>query len=43
MERPDFLRRRDYLLVGLFCAVLFGYAAFSGRPLTMHEARLPET
>jgi 4-amino-4-deoxy-L-arabinose transferase-like glycosyltransferase len=33
----------DYLLVGAFCFVLFGYCAFSGRPLTMHEARLPQT
>jgi 4-amino-4-deoxy-L-arabinose transferase-like glycosyltransferase len=36
-------RWTDYLLVGFFCLVLFGYCGFSGRPLTMHEARLPET
>ena len=42
--RPDVsCRRSDYLRVGLFALLLFGYAAFSGRPLTMHEARLPET
>ena len=33
----------DYLLLVAFCAVLFGYVAISGRPLTLHEARLPET
>ena len=33
----------DYLLVGVFSFILFGYCGFSGRPLTMHEARLPET
>jgi 4-amino-4-deoxy-L-arabinose transferase-like glycosyltransferase len=32
----------DFLLIGLFALLLFGYAGFSGRPLTMHEARLPE-
>jgi 4-amino-4-deoxy-L-arabinose transferase-like glycosyltransferase len=40
-------RTRTYWLqvgwIGLFCLVLFGFAGFSGRPLTMHEARLPET
>ena len=40
---PDRPRRADYLLVGLFAIVLFGYSAFCGRPLTMHEARLPQT
>jgi 4-amino-4-deoxy-L-arabinose transferase-like glycosyltransferase len=39
----DAPRRFDYWIVGLFALLLFGYAAFSGRPLTMHEARLPET
>jgi len=33
----------DYLLVGLYSLILFGFAGFSGRPLTMHEARLPQT
>ncbi len=37
------LRRWDYVLLAAFCLLLFGYAGFSGRPLTMHEARLPET
>jgi 4-amino-4-deoxy-L-arabinose transferase-like glycosyltransferase len=37
------LRWLDYLLVGAFSLILFGYCAFSGRPLTMHEARLPQT
>src|SRR5947209_8792436 len=37
------LRLRDFLLIGIFSIVLFGYAGISGRPLTMHEARLPQT
>jgi 4-amino-4-deoxy-L-arabinose transferase-like glycosyltransferase len=40
-------RRRTYWSdvgwVGLFSLILFGFAGFSGRPLTMHEARLPQT
>jgi 4-amino-4-deoxy-L-arabinose transferase-like glycosyltransferase len=39
-SRPN---RADYFLVGLFTFILFGYAGISGRPLTMHEARLPQT
>jgi len=39
----DRLRWHDYLLLKVFCALLFGYVAISGRPLTLHEARLPET
>ncbi len=39
----DVSRRSDLLAVGLFALLLFGYAAVGGRPLTMHEARLPET
>ena len=42
-DGADVPRRSDCLLVGLFALVLFGYSAFSGRPLTMHEARLPQT
>ena len=34
---------RDAVWVGLYCLILFGFAGFSGRPLTMHEARLPQT
>jgi len=26
-----------------WCLFVYGYAAFNGRPLTMHEARLPQT
>src|SRR5271156_2227571 len=37
------LSRRDYLLLAAFCLLLFGYEMFSGRALSMHEARLPET
>ena len=40
LDRP---RPRDYLIVFFFGLMLFGFAGFSGRPLTMHEARLPET
>jgi 4-amino-4-deoxy-L-arabinose transferase-like glycosyltransferase len=36
------LRGGDYLLMVLCCALLFGYVAISGKPLTLHEARLPE-
>ncbi len=39
----DAPRWSDHLRVGLFSLLLFGYAGFSGRPLTMHEARLPQT
>ena len=37
------VRLWDYVLVGAVCLVLFGWACISGRPLTLHEARLPET
>ena len=37
------LRRADYLWLGLFCFALFGYAMVGGRPLTMHEAVLPQS
>jgi 4-amino-4-deoxy-L-arabinose transferase-like glycosyltransferase len=40
---PDALSHRDYLLLGLVAVTLFGYSTISGRPLTMHEARLPQT
>jgi 4-amino-4-deoxy-L-arabinose transferase-like glycosyltransferase len=36
------LRSTDYLLLGVFCFVLFGYAMFGGSPLSLHSARLPE-
>jgi 4-amino-4-deoxy-L-arabinose transferase-like glycosyltransferase len=39
-HRP--LRRSHLLLLAGFCLALFGYSAFSGRPLSLHEARLPE-
>jgi 4-amino-4-deoxy-L-arabinose transferase-like glycosyltransferase len=42
-SHPSALRLTDYLLLIIFCTLLFGYVAFSGRPLTLHEARLPET
>ena len=31
------------IIVFVFCIVLFGYASFTDRPLTLHEARLPQT
>ena len=36
------LSRRDFILLALFCLALFGYSMFSGRPLSLHEGRLPE-
>ncbi len=36
------LFRLDFLGLGIFCLALFGYSMFSGRPLSLHEARLPE-
>jgi 4-amino-4-deoxy-L-arabinose transferase-like glycosyltransferase len=36
------LRWTDYCLLIAYCTLLFGYVAISGRPLTLHEARLPE-
>jgi 4-amino-4-deoxy-L-arabinose transferase-like glycosyltransferase len=36
------MRGSDYLLLLVLCAALYGWSAISGRPLTMHEARLPE-
>jgi 4-amino-4-deoxy-L-arabinose transferase-like glycosyltransferase len=32
------LRGIDFLVIGGFCAMLFGYALFGGRPLTGHES-----
>jgi len=43
VTRPvEQLRRMDLLLLALFCLLLFGYSMFSGRPLSLHEGRLPE-
>jgi 4-amino-4-deoxy-L-arabinose transferase-like glycosyltransferase len=36
------LRWRDYLLLIVLCAALYGWGAVCGRPLSMHESRLPE-
>ena len=36
------LRLRDFLILAAFCLLLFGFEMFSGRPLSLHEARLPE-
>lgn len=37
------LSRADTLILLVFCGLLFGLSLVSGRPLTMHEAVLPET
>jgi 4-amino-4-deoxy-L-arabinose transferase-like glycosyltransferase len=36
------MRWRDYALLIVFCTLLYGYVAVSGRPMTLHEARLPQ-
>ncbi len=36
------LRLRDYLLLAAFSLFLFGFSMFSGAPLSLHSARLPE-
>ncbi len=43
MNAPSKLNPRDYALLALLGFILFGYTAISGKPLTMHEARLPQT
>jgi len=37
------LRWWDYLSLAAFCLLLFGYYMVCGRPLSMHEARVPQT
>lgn len=39
---PARLLPRDFLILAAFCLALFGYEMFSGRALSLHEARLPE-
>jgi 4-amino-4-deoxy-L-arabinose transferase-like glycosyltransferase len=39
----DNLRHRDYLGLALYGLLFFGFSLVGGRPLTMHEAVLPET
>lgn len=39
---PTRLLRRDFLILAAFCLALFGYEMFSGRALSLHEARLPQ-
>jgi 4-amino-4-deoxy-L-arabinose transferase-like glycosyltransferase len=41
--QPERLRRGDVALLSLFCLMLFGYSLVGGRPLSMHEAVLPQT
>lgn len=42
-ERQDRLERRDYLLLTGFSLILFGMSMVTGRPLSIHEAVLPQT
>ncbi len=39
----DRVRGGDYLLLFGFCLLLFGYSMVGGRPLTMHEAVVPQS
>lgn len=35
---------RGYItLLAIYCILIFGYSLIGGRPMTMHEARLPQT
>lgn len=43
LDRTAQLGRRDYLLLALFCLVLFGQAMISGRGLSIHESVLPQS
>ncbi len=43
MAHTSSLYTRHYILLVLYCVILFGYSLVGGRPLTMHEARLPQT
>src|SRR2546421_2321289 len=42
MQQKEALRSIDLGWMGLLCILLFGYSMVSGRPLSLHEARLPE-
>ena len=42
-EHEQTLRSREYALLFLFSFILFGYSMIGGRPLTMHEAVLPQS
>lgn len=43
MPHQQSIGRAGYLLLTLFCLLFFGYCTIGGRPLTMHEGRLPQT
>ncbi len=43
MPHQQTIGRAGYLLLTLFCVLFFGYSTIGGRPLTMHEGRLPQT
>lgn len=40
---PNRLTSRDRLLLASFCLLLFGFSMVSGRPLSLHEAVLPQS
>ncbi len=42
-DRTARLGRRDYLLLTVYCLVLFGLAMVSGRGLSIHESVLPQS
>lgn len=42
LDRPTGLRRTDIVLLVLVCVLLMGWGAVCERPLSMHEARLPQ-
>jgi 4-amino-4-deoxy-L-arabinose transferase-like glycosyltransferase len=37
------MRVADYVLLAAFAFLLFGYSLIGGRPLTVHEARIPQS
>lgn len=43
MPKTSTLYNRHYIVLITYTALLFGYSLIGGRPLTMHEARLPQT
>ena len=42
-DQPAQLGWRDYLLLTLFCLVVFGITLVGGRPLSIHESVLPQS
>lgn len=42
-QEGERLQRWDYAILAAFCLLFFSYSFYGGRPLSMHEAVLPET